>query len=323
MELIIEENENKNKSKENIFFEKFNVKYKSTILNLWDENIPLVISYENNMLSSSTINFERTLNNNGWEYIFIGEGEAWNGFSNKINGYFNVLSQFSPNKIIILSDGRDVLCCRSPKSYMSKITDMMHSDKIIISAELVLLGKMNWTQDEYNSLINANPNYFWQGIPLFNYWKFYNLMNCIPSRKYVNSGLISGTSSNLLQLFNWIFENNILDDQLGVSMYTDSHPARVHLDTGAEILHTSTHGVNLGLLDMHIQRHDAVNFAELMGHSSYFLHIPGLSGSNGQKRVYAMVNDVLKSYKLHSGYSQEMYGLGTDNGQYDPIYVRV
>jgi len=318
MEIIIKEIE---KTREEIFFDKFKIKYKSEKLNLWDENIPLVISYENNLLESQSKNFMRTLERNGWEYIFVGEGEVWINFSNRINMYHDVLHDLPSNKIIILSDGRDVFCCRSPKSYMSKISEIMSLNKIIISAELFLLTKNNWTEENVENIKSKNHDYFWQGIPLFNYWKFYNLSENVPRRKYVNAGLISGKSSNVLELFSWIKMHNYSDDQLGASTYTNNYPNKVHLDTNAEILHTSTHGVNLGILDIKNQRHDGVNFAELLGHSSYFLHIPGLNGSKGQTFIYNIVNDILKSYSLHSGYSHAMYNLGSDNDKYDPCYV--
>lgn len=321
MELNIEEIVMKEKTREEIFFEKFNIKYKSSSLNLLNEQIPLVIAYENNLISSNSINFKRTLDVNNWEYIFVGEGETWIDFSNKINMYKKILAELSPNKIIILSDARDVFCCRSPKSYISKISKIISLNKIIVSGELFLLGKTNWTEDSVLEAKNNNPNYFWQGVPLFKYWNFYNLSDNVPMRKYVNSGLMTGYAIHLLDLFSWIINNNYVDDQLGVSMYINEYPNKIYLDYDAEILHTSGHGVNLGILDIKHQRHDSVNFAELLGHSSYFLHIPGISMSKGQKFTYNVVNKLLLDNNIHSAYSHEMYNLGTDNDKYDPCYI--
>jgi hypothetical protein len=284
----------------------------------------LVISYENEPNNTNSQIFKSTLEKNGWNYLFVGEGEKWNGFKTRIMRYYNILKNLDPNKIIILSDSRDVFCLRSPltfKNAINRITDM--ENKIIISAEMFLIGHMNWSDDEINKRLLENKHFFWQGIPVNNYWKHYNIEE--PLRKYVNAGLIIGKANNLFQAFEWIVNNNFDDDQLGFASYCNSFPEKVTLDFNAEVLHTSTFAVNGGLYDEK-QKYDSPTLSELLGLHSYFLHIPGLSGSKGQAHIYSIIcklfesnlimqhNDLAKLYNLNLNDSLNyLYFIKNDN----------
>lgn len=250
---------------------------------------PLVISYENDMANNQNSQFfKETLEKCGWEYLFIGEGEMWDGFKTKINGYYNCLLNLPSEKIVVLSDSRDVFCVRSPFYYMEHTKEILNT-QILISTEMFLLGHMNWTENIIEKYKSNDLNYFWQGIPLDKYWNHYGKTDNLPLRKYVNSGLISGKVENLLKAFKWIIEQNINDDQLGFSEYTNNFPELVSLDYNAKILHTSTFGVNGGLYDIEEQYKDSPTMSEILGMSSYFLHIPGINISKGQKYIYHLV----------------------------------
>lgn len=81
--------------------------------------------------------FKKTLDSYNWNYEFIGEGLKWNGFKDKIYGYYNKLQQLHDNKIVVLSDARDVYCLREPDFFIEKIKDIVE-DKIIVSCEMFL-----------------------------------------------------------------------------------------------------------------------------------------------------------------------------------------
>ncbi len=259
-----------------------------------NDNDVLVISYENDMANNINSQlFQTTLERNGWKYLFIGEGEQWNGFKTRIMRYYNVLKNLDGNKIVILSDARDVLCLRNPLTFINsinKITDI--ENKIIISTEMFLVGHMNWNDEQINKALLKNKHYFWQGIPVNNYWKYYDMKE--PLRKYVNAGLILGKVNNLVQAFEWIINNNFNDDQLGFASYSNTFPEKVTLDFNAEILHTSTFGVNGGLYDEK-QKYDSPTLSELLGLHSYFLHIPGSFVSKGQTHVYNIISKMLET----------------------------
>jgi GR25 family glycosyltransferase involved in LPS biosynthesis len=255
-----------------------------------DINIPLVLSYENDLQNNQKAQmFKKTLKKNNWQHIFIGEGIKWNGFNDKIKGYYNFLvnNKLSDDKIIVISDSRDVFCLKSSDFFIEQIKDIVEN-KIIISAEMFLLSHMDWNEEQISTVISKNPQYFWQGVPLNEYWNFHKI-SPIPFRKYLNSGLIIGKAKHLRKSFKWILDNNITDDQLGFSMYTNKFPDLVHLDYDAFVLHTMTSNICGSLYNNNIQKLDTLTFNELLGFSNYFLHIPGNGVSKGQEYIYNIV----------------------------------
>lgn len=253
-----------------------------------DINVPLVVSYENQLsVNKNSMMFKKTLDRYNWDYEFIGEGLKWNGFKDRIYGYYNELDRLNDNKIVVLSDARDVFCLRNSDFFIEEIKDIIE-DKIIVSAEMFLLGHMDWDDKQISDALLKDSNFFWQGIPLDEYWNYHKI-NPKPFRKYVNAGLIIGKVKNLKNVFKWMIENNYEDDQLGMSKYTNQYPNLVHLDYQATILHTSTAFVNGSLYDNDIQKKDEPTFHELFGFSSYFLHFPGHNISKGQKYIYDII----------------------------------
>lgn len=285
-----------------------NEKYNSINNNI---NEPIVISYENDPTNINSLLFKKTLENNFWDFKFIGQGTNWKGFTDKIIGYFHELSLYSEDKIIVLTDSRDVFCLRSPNFFMENIKTIIES-KIIISCELFLVGQMNWSDKQiYEFNKKHNGNGFSQGRPLNDYWNFYNKKNDLPNRKYLNSGLIVGKCKMLREALKWIIDNNFKDDQLGFVEYTDTFPQMVYLDYEAKYLHTTTAFVNGGLHNYDIQKSDEPTFAELFGLSTYFLHIPGLNISKGQKQIYDCLFKLFDTNTVKNIYS--LYGLKPKN----------
>lgn len=217
-------------------------------------NEVLLISYENNL--SENLNsqiFKKTLEKNNWKFKFIGDKEKWKGFKSKINGYYNFLKTLPNDKIVVLSDARDVFCLREPSLFIKKIQSKIDK-KIIISAECFLRGHMDWNEKQIETALSKDSEFFWQGVPLDEYWDFYDKTNDLPFRKYVNSGLIIGKVINLVKAFKWIIDNNYNDDQLGFSEYTNKYPDLVYLDHDVKFLHTSTSFIMGGLYNFSIQK---------------------------------------------------------------------
>lgn len=251
-----------------------------------DISKPIVISYENDLYNNkNSLLFKKTLENNNWDFIFIGQGIPWTSYINKLQGYYNALDLYPENKIVILSDARDVFCLRNTDFFLEKIDKIVNS-KIIISSEMFLNGHMNWSDKQISDAKNKCPTFFYQGIPLNNYWNFYEKQNNIPNRKYLNSGLIVGKNHMIKTAIKWILDNNYNDDQLGFAEYTNQFPELIYLDYEANILHTSGGFLDGCLYNAKIQTTDAPTFPELFGLYSYFLHIPGSNISKGQKNIY-------------------------------------
>jgi len=265
---------------------------KNNEININDLSEPLVVSYENNLQNNNnSLLYKKTLEKCNWQYIFIGENIKWTGVKDKIINYYNYLKNLPESKVVILTDARDVFCLRSSTTFLDHIKDIINSNKIIISAEMFLLGHLDWSDDQISKKGSSN---FWQGINLDKYWSYYNKLENLPLRKYVNSGLIVGKAKELKNAFKWIIDNNYTDDQLGFSNYLNNFPELVYLDYETHILHSSTFGVDGGIYDVEKQKYDSPTFAELLGMSSYFLHIPGI-GNKGQKKIYSIIYNLINN----------------------------
>jgi hypothetical protein len=234
----------------------------------------IVISYDNKPTENTRF-FESTLLKNNWKYVMIGEGEIWLGFTNKLNGYMNYIKTLEPNQLIILSDARDVVCLRGPKAFLNGFNSF--NKDMVVSMELLCGGQFDTPHDCICS----------QCTPLTEFWNYHEI-TVLPDRKYVNSGLVAGKASAVLDWLEWSIANNFKDDQLALGKYINAFPNKVGLDTSAILLHTTNFGVNAGIQSIHIQKNDSPTFAELFGRGAFFLHIPGC-GFKGQETIYKFI----------------------------------
>lgn len=240
---------------------------------------PLVISYDNNPTNETRI-FIKTLEANGWEYEIIGLGETWKGFETKVEGYHKFLKSLPDNKLIVLSDARDVVCLRSNKAFLEGFNTF--GKPMVVNMEVFCDGKVEVASDYIGG----------QCVSLTKYWKHHNIVK-MPLRKFVNSGLIAGRVSELRKWLSWTIENKLLDDQMALGSYMNAFPNRIAVDTDAILLHSSTFGVNAGIQEIHMQKNDSPTLAELFGRGAFFLHIPGCT-AKGQKKVYTTVCKLLE-----------------------------
>lgn len=278
-------------------------------------NIPLVISFENETKNESSIFFKKTLDKLAWENVFIGKDVKWEGVSTKIYNYYEYLKNLPEDKVVVLSDARDVFCVRNPISFLDCIKNIISDNKIIISAEMFLQGHMDWSEEETEKALKKDPNTFWQGMPLAKYWEYHKI-SPLPLRKYLNSGLIVGKTKDLKSAFEWVIKNNFKDDQLGLSCYAYGFPDKVYLDYEAKILHTSGFGVNGALYDTK-QNQDSPTMAEFIGMGSYFLHLPGLNTCKGQKYIYNISKKIIELNILENDSMYKLYNVKeTDKYEY-------
>lgn len=239
---------------------------------------PIVISYDNQPTDTTRLYVE-TLERHGWNYTMLGEGEIWRGFINKMDAYSRHLRTLDDNQVVVITDARDVLCVRQPYAFLEGFRECKRD--IAVSMELFCGGKFD-VADNYQNI---------QCVPLTNYWKYNPTKN--PIRKFVNSGLIAGKVSALKHMYDWIIEHKFTDDQYALGSYMNTFPEHVYADCNADLLHTSTFGVNAGIQSLHIQKQDSPTFAELFGRGAFFLHIPGMA-NKGQKCVYESVATLVR-----------------------------
>jgi len=252
----------------------------STIYNPEDLSKPLVIAYDNTLdKHHNTQYFINSCSNNNWEYVLVSLSEKWNGFKDKTLGIRIFLDTLPNDKIVVISDTRDVICCRTSKQFIQGFTSKQCD--FLACMELFCLNKFDAEEPRGNC------------VPLKKYWAI-NKRDPMPLRKFVNAGLFCGKVSALKTYLQWSLDNNYTDDQIALGNYMNMYPTKVFADTEADILHTSLYGFNGGVLSTHYQKQDSPTFAELFGSSSFFLHIPGENHAiAGQNVVYKYVKIML------------------------------
>lgn len=239
-----------------------------------DVSVPLVIGYDNTLQKNEqTYYFMESMKKNGWDYAVVSVSDEWNGSKDKIKGVARFLATLPDTKIVVISDTRDVVCCRTAKQFMdgfkSKQKDM------IVSMELLCHGKFESDVRRGNS------------VPLKEFWK-QNPPLTAPLRKFANSGLLCGKVSAVKKFYAWA----ATQDEALIGNYMNAFPSAVGADDAAELFHTSVFGYHDGLLSVQAQKQDSVTFAELFGRGAFFIKIPNV-GDSGQKTMYKFVKTVL------------------------------
>lgn len=270
-----------------------------------DINKPLVITYCNKYKSENYENTHRlikTLKNNEWDYHILGDGEEWKGFNTKIHSVKNFLSTLNPEKIVIISDAHDVYCIKNSFHFISLFK--LCNKSIITSMEYYAEG------DTYSNPNINSYNVTWLGP----YFDFYNLDYKNILKPFVNGGLIAGYAKDLFDLYNWTITNNYTDDQKAIGAYMNTFPDKVFADFESEILHTCNSLINGGI-DSYKQVIDSPNINELIGQKSFFLHIPGIVQSKGQKYLYECIYQILQFincneiHNIYPRYNLKYYNL--------------
>lgn len=278
-----------------------------------NEEQPLVVAVETNPNNEYTHNFVQTLINNDWDYHIIGINKPWKGYGSKIEYFQEHLKTLSPDKLVVLSDARDVFCVRSPMHFIPAFQSF--KKPLLVSLEIFCQGKPD------DSAVK-NPKDIWQCVPLNQYWKHQTIKPTI--RRYVNSGLIAGKTKDLLEHYCWINTTNWNDDQAALGDYMNNFPDKVAADINANVLHTSGFGVNAAVATKN-QWLDSPSFAELTGKLNFFLHLPGFQDSPGQKKIYDMTKKLLLDYNVSNAWLTDSYNYDPQvknqwiNGWYDPL----
>lgn len=247
---------------------------------------PLVVSYCNkyNRTDKSghenTRRFIETLDNNNWNYTILGEGEEWKGFNYRMETYKNYLKTLDPNKIVIMSDAHDVYCLKKPNMFINEFKTL--NKDIIVGLEIFAEG---------SPLYYEKKDYF-QVIWLGPYFKHNNINYNKLNKKFVNAGLIFGYAKNIIEFYEWALNNNYTDDQKALGKFMNTYPDKVGIDLNNDMIHTTTAFVNAGIESIN-QFKDSPNLNELIGQSSYFIHIPGHAISKGQDFLYNVVYKIL------------------------------
>lgn len=244
---------------------------------------PVLISYENETGQENSEFFFETARRNGWEVRQVGVGMKWDNFGQRTKTYRDVCASYDKDRILMLSDARDVFCVRNNKAFAKAF--QYFQKPILVSAEIFCDGRYTVDDNFVGKQSASLSKYFKENIMMPNL------------RKFANAGLIAGYAAALHEMYSWMIDNGYTgnNDQLGVAMYMNTFPQKVALDTDAIVLHSSTYGVEGGVYHIHQQKQDSPTFAELFGCGAFFLHIPGLK-LKGQQFIYDCVKRHLENH---------------------------
>ena len=119
-----------------------------------DENIPLVITYDNQSVSNdkneSFVNFLKGLNHYKYNFIVCGINTKWDGWYGRYKTYLELLVQIPSNQLIFITDSRDVLVNNSPQEFkenyekLTKIYNDETKSKIIFGTEVGCCVNQMW-----------------------------------------------------------------------------------------------------------------------------------------------------------------------------------
>lgn len=253
---------------------------------------PIVVSYDNNPTVQTEF-YMSTLKSHGWDSVFIGKGEQWDGFITRIRAYAKFIQTLDDTQVVVLTDARDVICVRNSDAFLEGFRE--YKRDIVVSMELLCGGAFD-VSDDYKNV---------QCVPLTHYWKTNGIRP--PNRKFINAGLIAGTGKGLKEMYKWILDGGYTDDQYAIGSYMNTFPDRVAADTEAALLHTTNFGVNAGIQSIHVQKQDSPTLAELYGRGAFFLHIPGLTGT-GQSVIYDTVRTIVTQLGIRGEQLSRVYG---------------
>lgn len=166
-----------------------------------DDSNPLVVSVETNP-NENTAYFIKTLIQNNWDYDIIAIGKPWKGFVSRFEYYHEYLKTIDPERLVILSDSRDVFCVRSPEHFVKAFNSF--KKPLLVSLEIFCQG-----YPDDRAVLDTSK--IWQCVPLNEYWKHQKEKPTV--RRYVNGGLNAGKAKDLLEYFEWVKTTSWTDDQ--------------------------------------------------------------------------------------------------------------
>ena len=127
----------------------------------------------------------------GFDFDVIGIGEDWNGFQTLLTLIKNYIQTVDENSIVAITDSYDLLMCGPPSELLHKHIDLSDGgSRIVVGGEAVCFLNGH----KHNQFVN-NITY-----------------------KYVNTGFVMGTPTQIEEAYEYIMEKTPYDDQLGMGM---------------------------------------------------------------------------------------------------------
>lgn len=203
-----------------------------------------VITFETDLSHMNLSIFKKSLKKNNYEYNVL-TNDKWLGFGNKIRNIHKYIKKLPDDKIIIVSDARDVISVNhTSQQLLSKIKPLI-KNKIIISTEIGCCVKFQFKPGEYRTkkgevshrTFDVNNDYT---PDIINKWKdmFSNhaakhkIQYKDDDRRsiHINAGIYMGTVKNIKKMYDLLNIDNLEDDQILISEIFYLYPEMFLLD---------------------------------------------------------------------------------------------
>ncbi len=159
------------------------------------------------------INYERSLEQFGYQYQRLGKGDKWGGWRYRMKVYQNACAARDPQELLLLTDADDMLCVKESTGFVEQYQKF--GTPIVIGADCVC-GDGNC-------------------IPVTNYWKTRG--DPESSYVYANCGCIMGPAGALAQMWQWMYDEGSEDDQVALCHYVNKFPNQVTLDSKSQLFY--------------------------------------------------------------------------------------
>ena len=183
----------------------------------------IVVATVATKMCAGVANLLRSLRHLGWEQVHVlGLGRKWTGFQLKIQEYHDFCEKMPSGTLVVLIDSFDALCVRGPEGF--RLAFCTFAADIVCSAER-LCGKKNcvYPEEYWN-----NPTNIHNGQE-------------ISGHKYLNSGIVIGTSQHLATMLRWALATKQHDDQLSAIRFlrvANEYRVRMELDAQSTLTFT-------------------------------------------------------------------------------------
>ncbi len=209
----------------------------------------VVVGIMMTQLNAGGINMKTSLQTLGWNAQTLGMGEKWKGWMMRMTMYAEFSETQDPNTVVVFVDAYDALATRSPEGFQ-ELFESFGCD-LVIGAE---------------NFCGTNCS------PVSSWWKQSNL-HPTNGNLYVQGGCVVGRAHALSKMYRWILDQNIHDDQLGISAYVNHGVCdSVTLDYENKICFHDNYGqTGTFSLDASI----VTVTRDLLVTNPYFVHFPG------------------------------------------------
>lgn len=192
-------------------------------------------------MKRSLYNNLSSLKQNNYNYKLLALGEKWGGWRWRIEQYIKCLEDHILNigqdNVVVFIDGYDAFSCKDEKG--------LYEDFLKFNSNIVVgMEKGVKFTNIYGDITN--------------WWKYKNIKQHKYKHATCNAGFIIGRPKQLLELYNWIYENKYDDDQIGLRNYINKFPHKIEADFESKIIFNKIPVDN-----------------KIVTKTPYFMHFPG------------------------------------------------